>query len=211
MSVAGLDKARTCSSWCASSSWAACRKRWASFSAPSKHRKAPPSISSGVMAQGATALMSSAAGTRMALLMSEPLATAHTTGSSRSVRTPVTCCAFSARSSPSTPAVFLAATLVITATSSMMVAMSSISVSRLAPAMGTPWDYRDWEAARIHAPHSSARGGHRRIRTSSSFCRQDMLQASCGPLLAPARNRVPYNTGTAPHSSTGKSSHKEIT
>ena len=53
------------------------------FSTPSKQRKAPPIISSGVTAQGARALMASAAGTRMALLMAEPLATAHTTGSSR--------------------------------------------------------------------------------------------------------------------------------
>jgi hypothetical protein len=103
----------------------------ASFSTPSKHRKAPPIISSGVISQGAKALMSSAAGTRMALFTSEPLATAQTTGSSRSARTPATCWALSARSSPSTPAVFLAATLVSTATSSRMVAMSSSSASRL--------------------------------------------------------------------------------
>ena len=52
------------------------------------------------------------------LLMNEPLATAHTTGSSRSALTPVTCCALRARSSPSTPAVFFAASWVIAATSS---------------------------------------------------------------------------------------------
>ena len=69
-------------------------------------------MSSGTIAQGAIALISSAAGTRIALLTSEPLATAHTTGSSRFALTPATCCAFSARSSPSTPAVFLVATLV---------------------------------------------------------------------------------------------------
>jgi hypothetical protein len=57
----------------------------------------------------------------MALLTSEPLATAHTTGSSRSALTPVTCCAFSARSSPSTPAVFFAASLLRRATSSSTV------------------------------------------------------------------------------------------
>ena len=61
-----------------------CRNLCASFSKPSKQRKAPPIISSGVTAQGASALMASAAGTRMALLTSEPFATAHTTGSSRS-------------------------------------------------------------------------------------------------------------------------------
>src|SRR6185295_15839058 len=71
------------------------------------------------------------AGTRIALLSIEPLATAQTTGSSRRGSTPATCCALSARSSPRTPAVFLAAILVITATSSSTVAISSSSVSRL--------------------------------------------------------------------------------
>jgi hypothetical protein len=80
--------------------------------------------------------MASAAGTRMALLTSEPLATAQTTGSSRLASTPWTCWALSARSSPSTPAVFLAATLVSTDTSSSTVVMSSIRASRLAAAMG---------------------------------------------------------------------------
>ena len=72
------------SAWCASSSAWLCRNLCASFSKPSKQRKAPPIISSGVTAQGANALMASAAGTRIALLTSEPLATAQTTGSSRS-------------------------------------------------------------------------------------------------------------------------------
>src|SRR5205085_3802000 len=67
----------------------------------------------------------------MALFTREPLATAHTTGSSRSARTPLTCCAFRARSSPSTPAVFWAATLVSTETSSRMVEMSSRRARRL--------------------------------------------------------------------------------
>ena len=49
---------------------------------PSKHRKAPPIIISGITAQGTKALSSSAAGTRMALLSIEPLATAQTTRSS---------------------------------------------------------------------------------------------------------------------------------
>ena len=98
---------------------------------------------------GAKALMASAAGTKMALLINEPLATAQTTGISRLADTPVTCCALSARSSPNTPAVFWAetlvstatssamaallraATLVITATSSSTVAMSSSRASRL--------------------------------------------------------------------------------
>ncbi|MCY1302948.1 hypothetical protein D9M70_526340 [compost metagenome] len=117
----------------AASSWG--RNLCASFSKPSKQRKAPPNISSGVTAQGAKALIASAAGTRISLLRSDPLATAQTTGSSRSAFTPTTCWAFSARSSPSTPAVFLAATLVIRETSSSTLAMSSIRVSRLAPAM----------------------------------------------------------------------------
>src|SRR5690606_3349644 len=114
---------------------ALCRNRCTSFSTPSKHRKAPPSIRSGVISHGSQAAMASAAGTRIALLTSEPLATAQTTGSSRSALTPVTCCALSARSSPSTPAVFLAATLVSTETSSSTEAMSSSSSSRL-EAMG---------------------------------------------------------------------------
>ena len=103
----------------------------ASFSKPSKHRNAPPSINSGVTAQGTKALMTSAAGTKIALLMNEPLATAQTTGNSRSAFTPETCWALSARSSPSTPAVFLAATLDSKATSSSRVEMSSINASRL--------------------------------------------------------------------------------
>src|SRR5437763_4791970 len=80
--------------------------------------------------------MASAAGTRIALLRSEPRATAHTTGSSRSALTPVTCWAFSARSSPSTPAVLRAATLLIRATSSRTLAISSISASKLPAAIG---------------------------------------------------------------------------
>ena len=108
-----------------------CINLCASFSNPSKHKNAPPTINSGVTAHGANALMASAAGTRIALLTKDPLATAQTTGSSRSALTPDTCCAFSARSSPSTPAVFLAATLDSSATSSRMVAMSSIRASRL--------------------------------------------------------------------------------
>src|SRR5690606_808978 len=61
----------------------------------------------------------------------EPFATAHTTGSSRSALTPATCWALRARSSPSTPAVFLVATLVITETSSSRVAMSSNRAKKL--------------------------------------------------------------------------------
>ena len=82
-------------------------------------------------AHGRNALIASAAGTRISLLRTDPFATAQTTGSSRSARTPLTCSAFSARSSPRTPAVFFAATLVITDTSSRIVAMSSSSRRRL--------------------------------------------------------------------------------
>ena len=85
--------------------------------------------------QPSSAAMASAAGTRIALFRSEPLATAQTTGSSRSALTPVTCWAFSARSSPRTPAVFFAATLVISETSSSRVAMSSNRAKKL-EAMG---------------------------------------------------------------------------
>ncbi len=132
-----FSSASACSvcAWRCASSSLECRKRCASFSTPSKHRNAPPIIISGVIAHGSQALIASAAGTRIALLSSEPLATAHTTGSSRSALTPVTCCAFSARSSPSTPAVFFAATLVRIDTSSSSEAISSSRVNRLAPAM----------------------------------------------------------------------------
>ena len=133
-STAGSTMASRNSWRCKSSSL-----RWTSacqiFSNPSKHRNRPPAISSGTIAHGAIALMASAAGTRIALLTSEPLATAQTTGSSRFDLTPATCCAFSARSSPSTPAVFFVAALVSTETSSRMLAMSSRRASRLAPAM----------------------------------------------------------------------------
>ena len=62
--------------------------------------------------------------------MNDPFATAQTTGSSRLACTPVTCSAFSARSSPRIPADFFAATFVITETSSRIVAMSSNNISR---------------------------------------------------------------------------------
>ncbi|EEY45520.1 hypothetical protein VMA_000916 [Vibrio mimicus VM223] len=105
------------------------------FSAPSKQRNRPPSSSKGMINQGAMELMMSAAGTKISLLRNEPLATAHTTGISRSAATPETCCALSAKSSPSTPAVFFAAIFDITATSSSTVAISSSRVNKLAPAI----------------------------------------------------------------------------
>ena len=88
--------------------------------------------------QGAKVLIARAAGTRMALLSSEPLPTAQTTGSSRLDWTPVTCWALRARSSPSTPAVFCVAALVRTATSSRTVVMSSRRSSRLEGMAGDP-------------------------------------------------------------------------
>ena len=130
-STAGFASAVTSFSCEAARPAAVCMNLWATFSKPSKHKKAPPTINSGVTAQGAKALMASAAGTRIALLINEPLATAQTTGSSRSALTPETCCALSARSSPRTPAVFLAATLDSKATSSRTLAMSSINASKL--------------------------------------------------------------------------------
>jgi len=57
------------------------------------------------------ALISNAEGTRINLFLNEPLATAHTTASSRSALIPVNCWALTARSSPNTLAVFLAAML----------------------------------------------------------------------------------------------------
>src|SRR5688572_29139007 len=83
--------------------------------------------------------MASAVGTRISLFSADPFATAQTTGSSRSALTPVTCWALRARSSPRTPAVFLAATLVITATSSSNVAISSMRVRRLETAICASW------------------------------------------------------------------------
>lgn len=66
----------------------------------------------------------------MILLTNEPLVTAHTIGSSRSAVAPVTWLAFNAKSSPTTPTVFLAATLVITETSSNNEAISSNKVNK---------------------------------------------------------------------------------
>ncbi|CZW84297.1 Uncharacterised protein [Enterobacter cloacae] len=112
-------------------------KECSTFSTPSKHKNAPPIISSGVIAQGIKALISSASGTRITLLRNEPFATPHTTGNSRLARTPLTCCAFSDKSSPRTPAVFFAASFPITEISSSKVAISSSNVNKLLPAKMT--------------------------------------------------------------------------
>src|SRR5262249_42560089 len=113
------------------------------------------SISSGITAHGAQALIASAEGTSTALFMREPFATAHTTGSSRSACTPATCSALSARSSPRTPAVFCVATLVSTDTSSSTDAMSSRRASRLDGMVGHhPFDsVARLAAGRYHLVH----------------------------------------------------------
>ncbi len=77
------------------------------------------------MVTGANALSKNANGRRIALLIKDPLVIAHKTGSSRSERKPDAFSAFTAKSSPNMPAVFLAATLVMTAMSSIRAAMSS--------------------------------------------------------------------------------------
>jgi hypothetical protein len=82
-----------------------------------------------MISTGKKALIAKAAGTKINLFRKDPFATAHTTGSSRSALTPETCSAFNAKSSPSTPAVFFAATFDSTATSSNIVAISSIELS----------------------------------------------------------------------------------
>ena len=67
--------------------------------------------------------------------MNEPLATAHTTGNSRLADTPETCCAFKAKSSPNTPAVFLAATLVI---NKLILVPAALAISYFIPWLITP-------------------------------------------------------------------------
>src|SRR5690606_25922300 len=112
-------------------------------------------MSSGVTAHGRKALTASAAGTRIALLTIEPFATAQTTGNSRAARTPLTCSALGARSSPSTPAVCFAATVVMAATSSRMVAMSSSRTRRL-EAMEGPGGWMGRLEGRGRRPLASA-------------------------------------------------------
>ena len=61
----------------------------------------------------------------MILLTNEPLVIAQRTGNSREGEKPVAFSAFTAKSSPKIPAVFLVASLLATATSSMSIAISS--------------------------------------------------------------------------------------
>ena len=78
-----------------------------------------------VIATGAKALSKKATGRIINLFKADPLVIAQITGSSRSDMNPEAFSAFTAKSSPKIPAVFFAATLLITTTSSMSVAMSS--------------------------------------------------------------------------------------
>jgi hypothetical protein len=150
-------------------------------------QKRAPTISKGVINQGTNALINSAAGTKMALFINEPLATAQTTGSSRLAFTPVTCSALRARSSPSTPAVFCTATLVwvatssriavllpaavlvIKATSSSKLAISSSNIKRPAPAIASPGGLQ----SRHHAckPCTTATGNcQSAVRSAARLC-----------------------------------------
>ena len=78
-----------------------------------------------VTAQGAKALNKKAMGRIMILLSRDPLVMAQSTGSSRLETKPDAFSAFTAKSSPRIPAVFLVATLLMVATSSSSVATSS--------------------------------------------------------------------------------------
>ena len=69
------------------------------------------------------------------LFRNDPLVMAHKTGSSREAENPTAFSAFTARSSPKMPAVFLPATLVMAATSSISKPMSS-SNAKSPPGMG---------------------------------------------------------------------------
>jgi hypothetical protein len=78
-----------------------------------------------VTARGKKALNKKAMGKIITLFNKEPLVIAHKTGISRAETKPEAFSAFTAKSSPKIPAVFLAATLLITATSSIKAAISS--------------------------------------------------------------------------------------
>ncbi|MNK89532.1 hypothetical protein D3C87_1095440 [compost metagenome] len=77
------------------------------------------------MATGKNTFSNSAIGTIISLLINDPLVIAQSTGSSLEDRKPVDFSALTARSSPSIPAVFLAASLALTATSSIKAPISS--------------------------------------------------------------------------------------
>jgi hypothetical protein len=69
-------------------------------------------------------------GKMITLFSKDPLAMAHKTGSSRAEANPEAFSAFTAKSSPKIPAVFLVAILLIVATSSNMEAISSSSAKK---------------------------------------------------------------------------------
>ena len=108
------------------------------FSAPSKHRYAPPNMRIGVIAHGRNRLSNNATGKMMtSLLKNEPLAMRQIIGSSRSGVNPVTYCGVTAVSSMTTPAALLPALPAAAATSSTdaaatlaIVAMSSSKAAR---------------------------------------------------------------------------------
>ena len=77
------------------------------------------------MAAGRKALNKNAMGKMMSLFRKEPFVMAQSTGSSREALKPTAFSAFTARSSPKIPAVFLVAIFDIEATSSISAAMSS--------------------------------------------------------------------------------------
>ncbi len=78
-----------------------------------------------VTAHGKKALSKNAMGRIINLLRNDPLVIAQSTGISREEAKPDAFSAFTAKSSPNIPAVFLAATLLIIATSSNSAAISS--------------------------------------------------------------------------------------
>ncbi|MFT6903222.1 MAG: hypothetical protein ACJAXS_003445 [Colwellia sp.] len=99
-----------------------------------KHKKSPPITNKKVIKAGAKALIIKAVRTIISLFNSEPLATANTTGNSPSAFTPETCSALSAKSTPSTPATFFAATFDrIAASSSAVVVSSSRLINLMLP------------------------------------------------------------------------------
>jgi hypothetical protein len=78
-----------------------------------------------MIAGGKKALNKKAMGKIINLFMNDPFVIAHKTGSSLFERKPDAFSAFTAKSSPNIPAVFLVAILLIVATSSIIAAISS--------------------------------------------------------------------------------------
>ena len=101
------------------------------FSTPSYARKKPPNAKMIFMAMGKNVFSNKAIGTIINLLMNEPLVIAHNTGSSLDETNPVDFSAFTAKSSPKIPAVFLVATFAVMDTSSINAAISSKIAKKL--------------------------------------------------------------------------------